>query len=67
MTPIKVSDAPEKKIHLNDSCVYILVELKGDKTQYAALQIPETLDRFIKLPTLRKSKEKHILVIDDVI
>ena len=67
MTPIKVSDAPEKKIHLNDSCVYILVELKGDKTQYAALQIPETLDRFIQLPALRKSKEKHILVIDDVI
>ena len=67
MTPIKVSDAPEKKIHLNDSCVYILVSLNGEREQYAALEVPQTINRFVILPSKRNKKDKHIVVIDDLI
>lgn len=67
MTPIKVSDAPEKKIHLKDSMIYILVELISDRKQYAALEVPSIINRFVNLPTNISKKEKHIVLLDDII
>lgn len=53
---------------LKDDAIYFAVELKNkaeDRVDYAIMEIPSVLNRFVKLPNV--DKQKYIILLDDVI
>lgn len=68
LCPIAITNSPQKLIALNDAQTYILVGLYGDKTTYAALEVPSNqLGRFIQLPAEGTKRRKNIVLIDDIV
>lgn len=47
--------------NLTDSMIYFGVVMRGDKTRFALLEIPQALPRFVALPN------GHLIYLDDVI
>lgn len=58
-----------REVHdLKDDAIYFAVELinrKEDKIDYALMEVPSVLDRFVILPS--EDKKKYIMLLDDVI
>ncbi len=53
---------------LTDDAIYFAIELnqkEGEKIQYALMEIPSQLDRFVILPA--EGKKKYLMLLDDVI
>ncbi len=68
LVPIMVNSAPHFP-DLHDDVVYLSIILKDstgkESEEYAIIEIPETIDRFVVLPGT--SGKKNILFVDDVI
>jgi len=67
VSPILISDSPDKNINLDDTKTYLVVKMDSDKTQYAAVEIPvNETPRFVQLPPEKTRKHKHIVLLDDI-
>lgn len=67
LLPIIISKGRELP-DLKDDAIYFAVELinkKEERTDYAIMEIPSELNRFVKLPN--NDKSKFIMLLDDVI
>ncbi len=68
ITPIIMSKHVVLEDCIEDESSYLLVCMaNGDDTQYAFVEIPQEVPRFIQLPPEGSRKEKYILMLDDVI
>ncbi|WP_346882471.1 polyphosphate kinase 1 [uncultured Algibacter sp.] len=53
--------------NLNDSAAYLAVRMlmPGDKKQFALIEIPKSVDRFVELP--KQGDKSFIIIIDDLL
>ncbi|WP_370480185.1 polyphosphate kinase 1 [Tamlana flava] len=53
--------------NLKDSAAYLAVKMlmPGDKKQFALIEIPKTVDRFVVLP--KRGKKDYIIMVDDLL
>lgn len=69
LVPIMIKHAPEFP-YLKDNCIYLAIKLTSRISQssvnYALIEVPEDLDRFVQLPSDEPGKNVLIL-LDDVI
>lgn len=67
--PIVLSDQEKLSDYINDDCTYLMVSMKnGEEYQYALVEVPSSnLPRFVQLPDEKRSSEKCIILLDNVI
>src|SRR5690606_5446336 len=68
MVPIWIRENTALDRHLNDETSYLAVQIKKGKTrQYAILDIPESVPRFINVPPDRGHSRNYFMMVDEVI
>ncbi|MGD9662651.1 MAG: polyphosphate kinase 1 [Porticoccaceae bacterium] len=68
MVPIWIRENTALDRHLNDETSYLAVQIKKGKTrQYAILDIPESVPRFINVPPDRGRSRNYFMMVDEVI
>ena len=67
--PIILSDQEKLSDYVNDDCTYLMVSMKkGEQFQYALVEVPSSnLPRFVQLPDEKRSNEKCIILLDNII
>ena len=67
--PIILADQEKLPDYINDDCTYLMVSMKkGDDYQYALVEVPSSdLPRFVQLPDEKRSNEKCIILLDNII
>ena len=67
--PIILSDQEKLSDYVNDDCTYLMVSMKkGEEFQYALVEVPSSnLPRFVQLPDEKRSNEKCIILLDNII
>lgn len=70
IAPILIHKNVDLVSRLNDfgTYLYVAIHKKDKATKYATIELPtEAMSRFILIPPQRSRKNKHIILIDDVI
>ena len=67
--PIILADQEKLSDYVNDDCTYLMVSMKkGEDYQYALVEVPSSnLPRFVQLPDEKRSSEKCIILLDNII
>ena len=67
--PIILDDQEKLADYINDDRTYLMVSMKkGEEFQYALVEVPSSnLPRFVQLPDEKRSNEKCIILLDNVI
>ncbi|MBD1582047.1 polyphosphate kinase 1 [Pseudoalteromonas sp. S16_S37] len=68
MSPMLLSESKDYSDNMNDTMTYFFVHMNGEKQHYALLEIPtDRLARFVQLPPERSRRQKHIVMLDDIV
>lgn len=68
LVPIWLRENTALDKHLNDETSYLAVQLKkGKNRQYAILDIPESVPRFINIPPDKGQSRNYFMMVDEVI
>ncbi|WP_152087103.1 polyphosphate kinase 1 [Pseudoalteromonas sp. A25] len=68
MSPVLLSESKDYSDNMNDTMTYFFVHMNGEKQHYALLEIPtDRLERFVQLPPERTRRQKHIVMLDDIV
>ncbi|CAH9054260.1 Polyphosphate kinase [Pseudoalteromonas holothuriae] len=68
MSPILLAESKDYSDNMNDTMTYLFVHMSGEKQHYALLEIPtDRLARFVQLPPERSRRQKHIVMLDDIV
>ena len=68
LVPIYINESSNLEPQLSDARSYLVVRIDHIlKTDYALIDLPENLPRFIELPKIAKSKQRNFMILDEVI
>ncbi|BCE03128.1 polyphosphate kinase 1 [Marinicellulosiphila megalodicopiae] len=70
IAPVLLHNKVDLVSRLNDNSTYLFVALHiADKaTKYAVIEVPShQLSRFVVIPPLKSRKQKHIILLDDIV
>ena len=70
IAPVLLHNKVDLVSRLNDSCTYLFValHLEDKPTKYAVIEVPShQLSRFVVIPPQKSRKQKHIILLDDIV
>ncbi|MCF6435519.1 polyphosphate kinase 1 [Pseudoalteromonas sp. MMG022] len=68
MSPMLLIESKDYSDNMNDTMTYLFVHMNGEKQHYALLEVPtDRLARFVQLPPERSRRQKHIVMLDDIV
>ncbi|MDN2662496.1 polyphosphate kinase 1 [Psychromonas sp. 14N.309.X.WAT.B.A12] len=69
--PLMITDKINLTEQIKNDCTYLMVEMRTAeedlKDHYALVEVPSDVPRFVELPVDQNSKQKNIILIDNII